>query len=267
MTTVDPVFEEERETLIRPDGVTWIARRPFCRDYFEYKPGHHVVFGGPSTFGKTTLAFDLMEYICTPDFPAYLAASKPRDPVTETRGRELGFRRVDDWPPQPRLQEMAGFVPKPRGYLVYPKFGDLDKDMERCAEITEKLLMDRYAQGASRRNRGGILVMDDTMVKAKIMGLDKPMVTILAMAGAMDLGLWIFVQKPTDSGRTTTWGYEQAIHLFFTKGGDARMMARYVEIIGELGPIARQVIPTLQPYEFLYVNRVEGHICVVGAKP
>lgn len=267
MTTVDPVFEDERETYVRSDGLLWVARRPFFRDYFDYKPGQHVVFGGPSTFGKTTLAFDAMEYICTPDFPAYLAVSKPRDRVTEQRGMELGFRRVEDWPPQPKLQEMTGFSPKPRGYLVWPRFGDLNVDMERCAEITEKLLMERYANGARRRSKPGILVMDDTMVKAKVMGLDRPMVTILAMAGAMDLGLWIFVQKPTDSGRTTTWGYEQAIHLFFTKGGDERMLRRYVEIIGELGPIARKAIPTLEPYEFLYVNRVDGYICVVGAKP
>jgi hypothetical protein len=127
--------------------------------------------------------------------------------------------------------------------------------------------MERYAHGASRRNKGGILVMDDTMVKAKIMGLDREMVTILAMAGAMKLGLWIFVQKPTDSGRTTTWGYEQATHLFFTKGGDDRMLRRYVEILGEHGAIARKIIPTLKPYEFLYVHKVEGYMCIVGAKP
>jgi hypothetical protein len=139
--------------------------------------------------------------------------------------------------------------------------------MERCAQVTSNLLMDRYSAGAdTKRNKGGILVMDDTMVKAKIMGLDKQMVTILAMAGAMKLGLWIFVQKPTDSGRTTVWGYENAIHLFFTKGGDKRMLERYVEIVGDKGPIVKQLIPSLQSYEFLYVNKVEGHICIVGAK-
>jgi hypothetical protein len=154
---------------------------------------------------------------------------------------------------------------KPSGFFVWPRFGDLNTDMERCAAITEKLLMERYAHGASRKNKGGILVMDDTMIKAKIMGLDKPMVTILAMAGAMKLGLWIFVQRPTDSGRTVLWGYEQASHLFFTKGGDTRMLARYVEIIGENGAIARRVIPTLKQYEFLYVHKTEGFMCIVGA--
>lgn len=265
MTT--PVFEDEREWYVRDDGLTVIARRPFCRDYFHYEHGEHVVYGGPSTHGKTTLAFDCMEYICTPDFPAFLSVSKPADPVTFRRGIELGFRTVEDWPPPRKLQEMTGISPKPRGYIIHPRFGDLDSDMERCAAVTRKLLMERYSHGASRRNKGGILVMDDTMVKAKIMGLDKEMVTILAMAGAMKLGLWIFVQKPTDSGRTTVWGYENATHLFFTKGGDERMLRRYVEILGEHGPLARRVIPTLKPYQFLYCHKVEGYMCIVEAKP
>lgn len=260
-----PLFKHDLETFIRDDGVTCIQRTPFCRDYFDYKAGEHVVFGGPTTRGKTTLAFDCMEFIVTPKFPGYLAVSKPRDPVTETRGAQLGFRRVSDWPPSPKIQEMLG--EKPRGYIVWPRFGDLNTDMQRCAAITEALLMERYAAGANRKNKGGVLVMDDTMVKAKIMGLDNSMVTILAMAGAMDLGLWTFVQKPTDSGRTTVWAYEQATHVFLTKGGDERMLRRYCEILGDQGVIARRIIPTLKDYEFLYCHKVQGFMCIVGAKP
>lgn len=257
-----PVFEDDREFRVRDDGTTIVARRAFCRDYFDYKPGQHVVFGGPSTWGKTTLAFDLLEYVANPYFPAYLSVSKPQDPVTAKRGQELGFRRVSEWPPPRKLQEMLG-EQKPSGYLVWPQFGDLNTDMERCAQLTHELLMERYAHGASKKNKGGILVMDDTMVKAKIMGLDREMVTILAMAGAMKFGLWIFVQKPSDSGRTTLWGYENATHLFFTKGGDAKMLARYVEILGENGPLARRIIPTLEQFQFLYANKVTGHMCIV----
>lgn len=259
-----PLFVEDQDSYRRDDGMTVIRRKAFCRDYFDYKPGQHVVFGGPSTRGKTTMAFDLLEYITNPDFPGYLAVSKPHDPVTERRGRELNYRRVSEWPPPKRIQEMMGGQ-KPNGFIVWPQFGDLNSDMYRAAILTEKLLMERYANGASRKSTGGILVMDDTMVKAKIMGLDKEMVTILAMAGAMKLGLWIFVQKPTDSGRTTLWGFENATHLFFTKGGDTRMLNRYVEIIGERGHVAKKVIPTLKPFEFLYVDKVEGFMCIVGA--
>lgn len=259
-----PVWMDERDSYQRPDGITVISRRSFCRDYFDYNPGEHVVFGGPSTRGKTTMAFDLMEYCVNPDFPAYVAVSKPQDPVTAKRGAELGFRRVSDWPPPKKLGEMMGGK-KPSGFLVWISFGDLNSDMQRCAAVTEKLLMERYANGASSKNKGGVLVMDDTMVKAKIMGLDKQMVTILAMAGAMKLGLWIFVQKPTDSGSTPLWGFENAIHLFFTKGGDARMLKRYSEIMGDYGKVAIQVIPTLKPYQFLYVHKTEGYMCIVDA--
>lgn len=262
-----PLFRSEQASYVNDNGVTVVTRKAFARDYFPYKPGEHVVFGGPSTRGKTTLAFDLLEYCATPEHPAYIAVSKPNDPVTAQRGRELGFRRVVQWPAEKKLSEYELFGgKKPAGYLVWPPFGDLDTDMERCAEITRKLIMERYANGANPKSKGGILVLDDTMVKAKVMGLDKEMVTILAMAGAMKLGLWIFVQKPTDSGRTTVWGYENATHLFFTKGGDERMLRRYVEILGENGPLAKRIIPTLKPYEFLYCHKVEGYMCIVGAK-
>lgn len=260
----EPVFVEDRDFSTRPDGIAVYRRRVFSKDYFHYKPGQHVVFGGPSKRGKTTFAFDLLEYCVNPDFPAYVAVSKPQDSVTAQRGNELGFRRVAEWPPSTRIQEMKLFGgQKPSGYLIWPPFGDLNTDMERCAVITEKLLMERYANGASKKNTGGILVMDDTMVKAKILGLDKEMVTILAMAGAMKIGLWIFVQKPTDSGRTPLWGFENADHLFLTKGGDNRMLSRYVEIIGDNGPIAKAIIPTLQPFQFLYIHKTEGWMCIV----
>lgn len=257
-----PLFQHERERFQRPDGLTVVRRKSFARD-FPYKPGQHVVFGGPSTRGKTTMAYDLMEEIVTPEFPAYVALSKPQDPVTIQRSNELGFRTVSDWPPSVRFKDVFG--EKPPGYLVYPPFGDLDKDMEVGANVTRKLLMERYSSGARPKNKGGILVMDDTMIKAKIMGLDKEMVTILAMAGAMKFGLWVFIQKPTDSGRTTVWAYEQATHLFFTKGGDAQMLRRYAEIAGDNGPLVRQILPTLGDFEYLYIHKYEGYVCIVGA--
>jgi hypothetical protein len=260
-----PLWESEVTERLTNDGVTVIRRKTFCAERFPYKLGEHVVFGGPSTRGKTTLAFELVPYIATPEAPAYVAVSKPQDKVTAQRTAELDFRRVEDWPPPKKLQEMLGGK-KPSGYVIWPPFGDLNTDMERCAKVTGKLLEERYASGASAKNKGGVLVMDDTMVKAKIMGLDAQMVTILAMAGAMKIGLWIFVQKPTDSGRTTLWGYENATHLFFTKGGDARMLQRYAEICGDFGPIVKAIIPTLKPFQFLYVHKTEGYLCIVDSE-
>lgn len=247
----------------RDDGVWIFPRQQFFSERFAYEDGQHVLFGGPSTRGKTECAFDGIQYVARPDCPALVAVSKPTDKTSLQRGAELGFRRVDEWPPRRRVSEIMG--DKPRGYLIWPHLGDINSDVAKCAKITRDLLMHTYANGA--KNQHAILVMDDTMVKAKILGLDGEMVTILAMAGAMGVGLWIFIQKPTDSGRTTLWGYENCTHLFLTKGGDSKMLARYMEVAGEYGPQVKRIIPTLEPFQFLYMHKYEGWICIVDAKP
>lgn len=250
-------------------GLTVIPRDIFARNYFHYKGGEHVVFGGPSKRGKTELAFDLLAIVATPELPAYVAVSKPTDPVTAKRGKALGFRFVDDWPPQKKLKELELFGGKrPSGYVIWPHFGDINSDFGNAAGITARLMADRYTASARhKKHSAGILVMDDTMVKAKVMGLDSQMVTILAMAGAMEIGLWVFVQKPTDSGRTPLWAYENGDHYFFAKGGDQRMLYRYMQVgsAGEKAATVVEVVPQLENYQFLYLHDEE--ICIVDAKP
>lgn len=259
MTTI---FQDQQETYQRDDGIMVFSRREFAAHRFVYKDGEHVVFGGPTGRGKTTEAFSLLGYVATKDCPALVAVSKPTDQTTIQEGERLGFRRVSEWPPTTKVSELIDG--KPRGYLIWPKFGDIHSDVANSARVTGDLLEHTYADGV--KGKHAILMLDDTMVKAKIMGLDGDMVTILAMAGAMGVGLWIFVQKPTDSGRTTLWGYEQCTHLFFTKGGDQKMLIRYAEICGDQGQTVRRVLPTLKPYQFLYVHKYEGWICIVDSK-
>lgn len=257
------------EKVYQEYGLTVIPREIFARNYFHYKGGEHVVFGGPSKHGKTELAFDLLSVVATPELPAYVAVSKPTDKVTSVRGKELGFRFVSDWPPQKKFNEYQMFGgKKPRGYIIWPHFGDINSDFGNAAAITARLMADRYTASARhKKNSAGILVMDDTMVKAKVMGLDNQMVTILAMAGAMEIGLWVFVQKPTDSGRTPLWAYENGDHYFFGKGGDQRMLFRYMQVgsAGEKAQTVVEVVPQLKKYQFLYLH--ESEICIVDAKP
>jgi hypothetical protein len=243
-----------------------IPRKVFASNYFHYKGGEHVVFGGPSKRGKTELAFDLLAVVATPELPAYVAVSKPTDKVTLQRGKQLHFRFVDNWPVSRQLSE--AWNGRPRGYVIWPHFGDISTDFSNAAGITARLMADRYTASARRKKHSaGILVMDDTMVKAKVMGLDSQMVTILAMAGAMEIGLWVFVQKPTDSGRTPLWAYENGDHYFFAKGGDQRMLYRYMQVgsAGERAATVIEVLPKMKEYQFLYLHDTE--ICIVDAKP
>lgn len=254
----------ERTAYQRPDGIWVFPRTEFAENRLHYKAGEHFVFAGPSKRGKTKLAFDLLSAVATPELPAYVVVSKPTDDVTEEEGLKLGFRRVSDWPVPKKLNEL--WDGRPRGYLIWPHFGNLNSDMMRAASITARFMEDRYTASARKeKHSAGIMVMDDTMVKAKVMRLDGQMVTILAMAGAMKIGLWVFIQKPTDSGRTTLWAYENGDHFAIAKGGDSNMVKRYTEIAGEHGPIVKAVVPTLDRYQFLYFHRAMGYICIIDA--
>lgn len=254
------------QAYMHESGLAVIPRGSFCEEYFDYIPGQHVVFGGPSKRGKTQLAFDLLAPITSSDLPAYIAVSKPTDPVTDANGKLLGYRFVEKWPPDFRVSDL--WNGKPSGFVVWPKFGNINTDMNNATTITASLINDRYTASARKHTANksaGILVMDDTMVKAKVMGLDSQMVTILAMAGGMKLGLWVFVQKPTDSGKTSLWAYENSDHLFLTKGGDQRMLRRYEQISSGNGGVIREVMPMLERYQFLYVH--DDDVCIVDARP
>lgn len=237
-----------------------IPRLEFCQYYWDYKPGEHVVFAGPTQLaGKTTLAFQLLEYTATPQCPAFIAVSKPRDPVTEKEMKRLGYRLVRDWPPEPKFKDMWG--DKPAGYVIWPQFGDMDKDVSNSAAITGRLLRDRYAKGV--KGQKGILVCDDTVVKSKLLGLDREMTTHIAMAGAMDLGGWYFVQKPTDSGRAAIWAYGNSAHVFLSHEPDKRNRTRYDEIGGFESAQIAEIVRTLKPFQFLYIKRSGSRICIV----
>lgn len=240
-------------------GVWVFSREDFRRNRWDYKAGEHVVFAGPTQMaGKTTLAFELLEVTATPKLPAYVAVSKPQDPATMKWGKRLGYRVVRDWPASKKLNEL--WDGPPPGYVVWPKFGDMTTDVQRCAEVTARLLDDRYAAGV--KNKHGILVMDDTMVKAKVMGLDRHMVTMLTMSGAMGIGEWVFVQKPTDSGATAVWSMSQCAHIFIGRDEEARNIERYDEVGGRDKKLISEAVRGLTQYQFLYIRR-GGGMCVV----
>lgn len=251
--------------------MTWepvvIGREQFASRYFHYEPGQHVLFGGPTQMaGKTTLAFKLLEYTATPNLPAYVLVSKPKDPVTAQEGARLGFRRVDTWPVPRQVKEM--WDGKPSGYLIWPQFGDIDIDIDRATTVMSAVFRDRYAKGVheGKKAEPAILVVDDTVVKSKLLKLDRYMTTHLAMAGAMDVGGWYFVQKPTGSGDAAIWSYGNSAHIFLSRDADKRNRLRYDEIGGfPPGDVADTTL-RLEPYQFLYLCRKDGSVAIVDSK-
>jgi hypothetical protein len=253
---------QETEFPVNRDGLAVIPRKIFCNEFFVYKAGEHLLAGGPTQRGKSRLIFDCLGEVANPRLPAYVAVSKPRDKVTEKYGKELGYRRVDKWPVPKTVGELVNGPPP--GYLIWPKLGNLDTDLEQCAAVTKSLLEDRYTAGI--RNKTAILVMDDTLVKSKILGLDKQMVTILAMAGAMGVGQWVAIQKPTDSGRTAIWAFGASEHIFLFRDPDLRNRMRYDEIGGVDPKFVAEASKHLGNYQALYLKRTGSYMCVVDSK-
>lgn len=247
----------------RSDGLWVICREEFARERFDYQPGQHIVFAGPTQrAGKTTLAFKLLEYSATPELPAYVAVSKPQDKTTRLEGARLGYRRTETWPIPPKFQEM--WNGKPSGYLIWADMRDPDTAMIKCENLTRELIRWAYSQGA--RGKHCILVLDDTVVKSKVLHLDGDMIMIITMSGAMGIGGWFFIQKPTDAGRTALWSYPNAEKVLISKDPEKRNRIRYNEIGGFDSDQVYRATQLLQPYQFLYVERTHGYMCVVDSK-
>ena len=255
---------EERTAYQRDDGIWVIPREEFASLRFPYKPGEHVVFAGPTQrAGKTTLAFKLLEYQATPDMPVYVAVSKPTDKTSSEEGARLGYRRVNDYPFQPKIKELIR-ENKPSGFLIWPDMRNPDTAMGNATGVTSRLIDGVYADGA--KNKKAILYLQDTVTKSKVLGLDRQMVMVITMSGAMGIGGWFEVQKPSDAGKAALWSYPNAEHVFISKDPVKRNRDYYRDIGGFDGNIVDRVSMSLTKYQFLYLERSHGYMCIVDSK-
>jgi hypothetical protein len=251
---------EESRAYRRDDGIWVFPRTEAVRDRIDVKPGQHVVFAGPTQNGKTELAFALLEYTATPEIPAYVAVSKPRDPVTSKWERKLGYRHSRVYPPTMRIRD-AFPENRPSGYVIWPDMSGSETAVENAANVTRALIMGAYSDGT--KNKKCILVLDDTVIKSKMLGLDQEMTMVATMAGAMGISGWYFVQKPTDAGKTALWSFSQSDHIFIARDPDKRNRERYTEIGGFDSKEVDRVSQTLDPYQFLYLERKHRYMCIV----
>lgn len=241
-----------------------MPREYFCERRFIYSAGEHVVFGGPTQNGKTTLAFQLAEPNISPELPLYVAVSKPRDPTTTKFAKKLGLPIIRSWPPPPTKY----FADAPPGYVIWPEFGDLKTDAANCSAVHGEMLRERYAAAAKstpKKPVAAILMMDDTRTLSKVMKLDSEMVIYLTMAGAMDLGMWVFVQKPTGAGETALTAYGNSEHVFLFNDPDRKNQIRYDEIGGFSPALVTAAADALKPYQALYIRRTGRQMCIVDS--
>lgn len=248
----------------RNDGVWVFCREEYCTERWTYKPGQHVVFAGPTQNGKSKLAFQLLEYTATPEIPVHVAVSKPKDKVTTEEGARLGYRRSPGYPYPPKVKEVLFKDQRPSGFLMWPDMADPETAMVNASRETKKLIHGVYAEGA--KGKRCILYLQDTVTKSKILNLDKDMVMVLTMSGAMGIGGWFEVQKPTGAGNTALWSFSQSDHLFIARDPDKRNRERYTEIGGFDTKEVERIVASLKKYQFLYLEREHRYMCIIDAE-
>lgn len=233
--------------------VTRFDRRTFLTQVWDYRAGDCVTVLAPYGGGKTQLAFQLLDHTMRPELPAIVMVMKPRDKTITTWNAKAKLPVVRDWPPPPTK---SIFAKKPPGWILWPRHvHDPAYDTPRHRAIFRRAILDSYKRGKK------ILFADETYSLEEEMDLTVELRTVWTKGRSMEDGLWAASQR---AAYISKWAY-QAQHLFLGHDGDVDAQRRLAEIGGSVNPAhVRWVVERLGLYEFLYINRDERAMCIVG---
>lgn len=255
MATI-PLPRNDDEIPQAGTSIVRLTRDEFIDDVFvpHYQDGEHVAFLGPTGSGKTTIAFDLMDELATPERPVVLFVMKPEDDVVKDYKKLTGFRKTEQWPPVTRRgisKKGGGFLKKRRGWIFWPRHGL--RDIRRDDRMLERQF--RSALNECYRKGKRIVFADEVVGLAKDLNLEKELNAIWTRGRSMRCGLWAAAQRPFHAPVAM---YGQSEHLIIFKDSDKRSRDRYDEIGGVDDAEIKDVVMTLKKHEFLYIGRNMG---------
>lgn len=240
--------------------VARIERDDFLTRKWDYEPGQHCTFIGRTGSGKTTLAMELMNRVITPDFPGIVLVMKPEDDTPTKWGQKLDLQRVPEWPP-PEVQRHKRSPWRKRGWLVWPRVGNIETDTATLRRVFHSVFRESYAKTRTKTPR--CLFADEVVAIAnpKYLGLERDLNMIWMQGRAMGLGLWAACTRPFDAPLNA---YEQATHIFLWRSTDKRNRKRFSEIGGIDADLIDAIVNQLPKYHCLYINRDTMTYCVVA---
>lgn len=236
-----------------------IDREEFRENYFDYRPGEHVLLIGPTQrAGKTHLGWQLLQSALRPSLRASAFCMKPRDRTVAHWQRELEFKETPTWPPPMR----RFWEQKPPGHTLWPRhtFDPTSDDPHLRGEL-RKLMLSSYKRGDC------ILWLDEIYGLIAELGLQKELLALLTRGGVMNCGVWMATQKPsgTQAAGIPGFVFNSPTHMFLSKDNVRQNRQRYGDLAGDFDPkLVERITLELRPYEFLYLHAA-GHMCVVGA--
>lgn len=234
-------------------------RQTFVGTYWDHRPGEHVTILAPSGWGKTTLAFDLLGPLSTPDEPTVILCMKARDSTVDKFGKAHKFKKVRQWPPPVHMGNKRSPL-RPPGFLLWPKWsGDPDVDERR------QYIEFRGAILSSMKRGKGVKVFADEVADLNAIKLGRTVDHCLRQGRSMECSLFSATQRPFGAPAMI---YPGAMHLFIGNDPDRRSQQRYEEIGGIDPDVVTGVTAQLAQYEWLYIRRPRGKspavMCIVG---
>jgi hypothetical protein len=253
--------------------VVTLPRDEFLARYWQYRAGEHVTILAPTGWGKTYFTNELLRATATPDMPAVVLATKPRDDTVTSLQRSTRWPVVRDWPP-PMGRRIASNGTS--GWIVWPKHTyDITADDDRHYHVFRSAMIDPYKRGGSTRRRGylpnkWIVVGDEIHGLANDYpppsrhdpSLGRVMATVWTKGRSNNVGFWGGSQRPAN---IPMHAYSQPVHLFLGNDPDHRARQRYREIGGVSPDVVGMAVQALRPRQFLYINRTDRTMCAIGA--
>jgi len=236
--------------------VPTIPREEFI-DRFKYRAGEHLTILGYTQSGKTTLGFQLLSKVATPDLPALVLVMKPRDPTVERWAAQIGLSHTKVWPPPARKLRLW-WSKRPNGFVLQPHHTfDLDG-------WDEANMYDQFRAGMIHHykvKKPNIVVADEAGGLAKELNLERALKTILMRGSSMGTGLWEFSQRPVDM---PVLGYSSATHMLIANDRDENNRKRLRGLGGREDPRElERIITELPRHHFLYLHQHGGKAVIL----
>lgn len=234
-----------------------VLTRPEFLDVFaaNYQPGEHVTIIGPTNSGKTTLVFEMLNKVATPELPAVVLVMKPKDSTVVAAAKRLGFYRTERWPPASKRDWRPWrptFGQKIRGWIFWPRqsLTNIRRDDDMLAFHFGKAISDCYRTG----NR--IVFVDEAHAVQNDLKLKPEIDAVLMRGRSLGCGGWFATQRPR---YITLNAYSQAEHLILFDTADDRDLKVYTEIGGKIDPkIIAEAVTSLNRFESVYIGRTKG---------
>lgn len=236
-----------------------ISREEFVADLWQYKAGQHVTIVGPTDWGKTTLAYQLMEKSATPDLPGISLVMKPEDDTVDLWVPGMGHKIVRSWPPV-----LKPWEDKPPGYALWPPHTfDATTDDARLYWEFKRCISQVYGRRIGKRKiPGAILFSDEVAGLARLWDLDRQLDNVWERGRTQKCGIWGASQRPYNVPQNA---YGMASHLFVGNDPDLRSRKRYGEIGGIDAKLVENASMELEDHSWLYLRRKPRAICIVSA--